>query len=89
VGFHTFRHTVASRLFAEGRNILQVQRWLGYHSSSFTHVYLLDEDLGRDLKPLRVKENQAKVRKNGASAAVQPSAICSARKDARRLPSCC
>src|SRR3984957_6593706 len=31
-GFHAFRHTVASRLFAEGRNILQVQRWLGHHS---------------------------------------------------------
>ena len=25
-GFHTFRHTVASRLFAEGRNVVQVQR---------------------------------------------------------------
>jgi integrase len=30
-GFHTFRHTVASRLFAEGRNVVQVQRWLGHH----------------------------------------------------------
>lgn len=29
--FHTFRHTVASRLFAEGRNAVQVQRWLGHH----------------------------------------------------------
>jgi integrase len=33
-GFHTFRHTVASRLFAEGRNVVQVQRWLGHHSAS-------------------------------------------------------
>lgn len=58
-GFHTFRHTVASRLFAEGRNILQVQRWLGHHSPSFTldtYVHLLDKDLGRPLEPLRVKE---------------------------------
>lgn len=58
-GFHTFRHTVASRLFAEGRNILQVQHWLGHHSPSFTldtYVHLLDKDLGRPLEPLWVKE---------------------------------
>jgi integrase len=34
--FHTFRHTVASRLFAENRNVVQVQRWLGHHAPSFT-----------------------------------------------------
>jgi integrase len=48
-GFHTFRHTVASRLFAAGRNVVQVQRWLGHHSASFTldtYVHLLDGDLG-------------------------------------------
>ena len=52
-GFHTFRHTVASRLFAEGRNVVQVQRWLGHHSASFTldtYVHLLDNDLGEPLK---------------------------------------
>jgi integrase len=32
VGFHAFRHTFASLLFAEGRNAVQVQRWLGHHS---------------------------------------------------------
>jgi len=55
-GFHTFRHTVASRLFAEGRNAVQVQRWLGHHSPSFTldtYVHLLDSDLGDPLQPLR------------------------------------
>jgi integrase len=54
-GFHTFRHTVASRLFAEGRNIVQVQRWLGHHSPSFTldtYVHLLDGNLGEPLVPL-------------------------------------
>lgn len=54
-GFHTFRHTVASRLFAEGRNVVQVQRWLGHHSSSFTldtYVHLLDNDLGEPLQGL-------------------------------------
>jgi integrase len=51
-GFHTFRHTVASRLFAEGRNAVQVQRWLGHHSPSFTldtYIHLLDDDLGKPL----------------------------------------
>jgi integrase len=51
-GFHTFRHTVASRLFAKGRNVVQVQRWLGHHSPSFTldtYVHLLDNDLGEPL----------------------------------------
>jgi integrase len=53
-GFHTFRHTVASRLFAQGRNPVQVQRWLGHHSASFTldtYVHLLDADLGEPLAP--------------------------------------
>lgn len=53
-GFHTFRHTVASRLFAEGRNAVQVQRWLGHHSPAFTlatYVHLLDADLGEPLAP--------------------------------------
>lgn len=38
-GFHTFRYTVASRLFDGGRNVVQVQRWLGHHSPSFTLDY--------------------------------------------------
>jgi integrase len=31
-GVHTLRHTCASRLFAAGRNAVQVQRWRGHHS---------------------------------------------------------
>ena len=76
-GFHTFRHTVASRLFAEGRNILQVQRWLGHHSPSFTldtYVHLLDQDLGRPLEPLRVKKKPGQVPAEAASMAVAASA---------------
>ncbi|MGK2936923.1 MAG: tyrosine-type recombinase/integrase [Solirubrobacteraceae bacterium] len=49
VGFHSFRHTAATRLFAAGRNAVQVQRWLGHHSPAFTlslYVHLLDGDLG-------------------------------------------
>lgn len=48
-GFYTFRHTVASTLFAQGLNIKQVQHWLGHHARSFTldtYVSLLDDDLG-------------------------------------------
>ena len=48
-GFHSFRHTLASRLFADGRNVVQVQRWLGHSSPSFTletYVHLLSDDLG-------------------------------------------
>jgi integrase len=52
VGFHAFRHTCATLLFAEGRNAVQVQRWLGHHSPAFTlatYVHLLDGDLGAPL----------------------------------------
>ena len=52
VGFHTFRHTCATLLFSEGRNVKQVQRWLGHHKASFTldtYIGLLDEDLGEPL----------------------------------------
>jgi integrase len=52
-GFHTLRHTCATRLFAEGRNAVQVQRWLGHHSPAFTlatYVHLLDDDLGAPLE---------------------------------------
>jgi hypothetical protein len=51
-GFHTFRHTRASELFAAGRNIKQVQRWLGHHKPSFTldtYVHLLGDDMGTAL----------------------------------------
>jgi integrase len=61
-GFHTFRHTVASRLFADDRNAVEVQKWLGHHSPSFTldtYVHLLDGDLGPPLEPLRVGAGSA------------------------------
>src|SRR5207248_2672783 len=51
-GFHVFRHSCASMLFAEGRNAVQVQRWLGHHSAAFTlatYVHCLDGDLGEPL----------------------------------------
>jgi integrase len=49
-GFHTLRHTCASRLLAEGgKNIAQVARWLGHADPGFTlrtYVHLMDEGLG-------------------------------------------
>jgi integrase len=51
-GFHTLRHTLASRLFYAGRNAVQVQRWLGHSDPAFTlrtYVHLLNGDLGEPL----------------------------------------
>lgn len=47
-GFHTFRHTAASRLFVAGWNAVQVQKFLGHSDPGFTlrcYVHLLPEDL--------------------------------------------
>lgn len=52
-GWHTLRHTCASLLFARGRNVVQVQRWLGHHSPSFTldtYVHLLEGGVGEPLE---------------------------------------
>lgn len=49
VTFHTFRHTCASLLFAAGRDVKQVQEWLGHADPGFTlrtYVHLLDEGVG-------------------------------------------
>ena len=48
-GFHTFRHTCASMLFENGKNIKQVAAWLGHGDPSFTlrtYVHLMDDGLG-------------------------------------------
>lgn len=49
VSFHTLRHTCASLLFDAGRNVKQVQEWLGHADSGFTlrtYVHLLDAGVG-------------------------------------------
>lgn len=49
IGFHVFRHTCASLLFDAGRNIKQIQEWLGHHDPGFTlstYVHLIDQGLG-------------------------------------------
>lgn len=70
-GFHTFRHTVASRMFAAGRNAVQVQHWLGHHSAAFTlstYVHLLaDDDLGGPLVPVAGGKKKARERPETAA----------------------
>lgn len=54
-GFHTFRHTYATMLFARGDNMKQVQKALGHHSPAFTmsvYVHLLKGDEAAALDPL-------------------------------------
>ncbi len=70
IGFHTFRHTCASMLFAGGRNVKQVQRWLGHHSPGFTldtYVHLLDDGVGEglDLVAELDADSENKVRTSG------------------------
>lgn len=49
VSFHAFRHTCASLLFAEGKNIKQIQTWLGHADPAFTlrtYIHLLEDGVG-------------------------------------------
>ncbi len=46
-GFHTLRHTCASRLFAAGMNPKQIAKWLGHSDAAFTmrtYVHLMPDD---------------------------------------------
>jgi integrase len=78
VGFHTFRHTCATMLFAEGRNAVQVQRWLGHHSAAFTlatYVHLLDDDVGPPLRlqsPREPEREQCLATSSGQSSVPEP-----------------
>ena len=47
-----FRAATPLRVASQGRNAVQVQRWLGHHSPAFTlrmYVHLLNDDLGGPL----------------------------------------
>ena len=49
VSFHAFRHTCASLLLAGGKNVKQVQAWLGHADPGFTvrtYIHLMDEGVG-------------------------------------------
>lgn len=52
-GFHTFRHTCASMLFAKGMSIKAVQKWLGHHAASFTldtYIHLMGDEIGSPIE---------------------------------------
>lgn len=83
VGFHTFRHTCASLLFDAGRNVKQVQRWLGHHSPAFTlevYVHLLDDGVGDGL-------NLGAELAGGNEVATEPSGIDPTRDESERVKS--
>ena len=49
VTFHSLRHTCASLLFDAGRNVKQVQEWLGHTDPGFTlrtYIHLMDTGVG-------------------------------------------
>jgi integrase len=53
IGFHALRHACASMLFAQGRNVKQVQEWLGHATPTITletYVHLMDEGVGEALE---------------------------------------
>jgi hypothetical protein len=63
-------------MFAAGRNAVQVQRWLGHHSASFTldtYVHLLDGDLGAPLEAVK-GANKVQTRPTG-NGRIQPEAV--------------
>jgi len=66
-GFHTFRHTCASMLFEQGLNVVQVQKWLGHHSPSFTldtYVHLLSDRLP---EPVSLRAELAEAERSDAT----------------------
>jgi hypothetical protein len=61
-----FRHTCASLLFEAGRNIEQVQEWLGHADPGFTlrtYVHLLDAGVGTRASSTRCSPRSAAVTK--------------------------
>ncbi len=71
-GWHTFRHTVASRMFAAGRNVVQVQKWLGHHKPSFTldtYVHLMGDSIGEPLALPEVVDGRPAGRRGADKAA--------------------
>jgi len=77
-GFHTFRHTCASILFANGRNPKVVQMWLGHSDPGFTlrtYVHLIDDGLGDadDLDSLLLGATQRATRDTETGESLSPA----------------
>ena len=64
VGFHSFRHTCASILFDEGRNTMQVSKFLGHADPGFTlrtYIHLMDDGVGGPISVGRTRKRLAKL----------------------------
>jgi integrase len=75
VSFHTFRHTCASLLFEAGRNVKQVQAWLGHADPGFTlktYIHLMDAGVG-DAEFLDVAIDPRLKDRQDESSLVQPA----------------
>ena len=55
---HTLRHSFATDLYRESKNLRLVQKALGHSSISATEVYthIIDEELEKEMKFFRSKE---------------------------------
>jgi len=87
-GFHTLRHTCATRLFRAGVNAKQVQHWLGHHSPAFTldvYVHLLDDDMPESpfgmvsgkIEGTRPEQTSGQTEQAAEADSVQPGGIAS------------
>ena len=56
LGFHTLRHTFATRLLRSGTDIVTVQRLMGHASIKTTMVYVHPEDKEKRLAVARLTE---------------------------------
>ena len=77
IGFHSFRHTCASMLIEERRNIVQVSRMLGHHSPAFTldvYTHLMDDGVGAALELEGVTSGSRPAVRRGSLELVQNAA---------------
>ena len=95
LGFHGLRHTFASILIDEGRNIRQVSALLGHASPSFTlqvYVHLMADDAGGplDLDAALAPASLLSTETTGPTAAVRvegvSTAVQAASEVGRHLP---
>lgn len=78
IAFHAFRHTCASLLFDEDRNVKQVAEWLGHSDPAFTmrvYISLLDDGLGEGLELAPASANARPLQGVIPSVSPKPSTV--------------